>query len=127
MVLPKFYLCIHGKIVLLREYCRGQAAYKTGRFPLIKGRETMNRRLDGKVKNGEERSYCSILTNTEERMIVEFAKNKNRCMQGLNKKELEKLVLGVIRIRDFTNKKLRGGRKYQKLSQNANSAVQKGK
>ena len=52
----------------------GQAALKTGRFPLIKDRETINRRLDGKVKNGEERSYCSILTNTEERMIVEFAK-----------------------------------------------------
>ena len=47
-------------------------------------------------------------------------------MQGLNKKELEELVLDVIRIRDFTNKKWRGGRKYQNLSQNENSAVQKG-
>jgi hypothetical protein len=74
MVLPKFNLRIHRKIVLLGEYCRGQAAFKTGRFPLIKDRETINRRLDEKVKNGEECIYCSILTNTEERMIVEFAK-----------------------------------------------------
>ena len=81
--------------------CRGQAALRTGRFPLIKDRETINRRLDWKVKNGRERDYCAILSETEERSIVSFIKNKNRCMQGMNKKEVEKLILDVLRIRFY--------------------------
>ena len=107
--------------------CRGHSALKTGQFPLIKDRETINRRLDGKVQNGEERSYCRILTDAEEKSIVSFAKNKNRCMQALNKKELEKLILDVLRIRDYTNRKLKGGRKFQKLSRYARSAIEKGR
>ena len=107
--------------------CRGQAALKIGQFPLVKDRETINRRLDGKVKNGSEREYCTILTDSEEQSIVSFAKNKNRCMQGLNKNELEKLIPDVLRIRDYTNKRLKGGRKFQTLSRNAKSALQKGK
>ena len=106
---------------------RGQAALKTGLFPLIKDRETINRRLDGKIINNQERSYCKILTHDEEESIVAFIKNKNRCMQAVNKKELEKLILDVLRIRKFTNKKMGGGRKYQKLSNNAAAALEKGK
>ena len=39
------------------EYClvnnvRGHAALSTGRFNLIKDRETINRRLDGQIKTG---------------------------------------------------------------------------
>ena len=32
---------------------RGYKALKTGLFPLLKDRETINRRLDGKIKNGK--------------------------------------------------------------------------
>ena len=77
--------------------CRGHVALKTGRFPPIKDRETFNRRMDGKIVNGREKSYCTILTNFEEQSIVNFVKNKNRCMLGLSKKELEKLILDVLR------------------------------
>ena len=59
---------------------RGKAALNTELFPLIKDRETINRRLDGKIKNGEERSYCSIMTTEEEYSLVRFVKNRNRCM-----------------------------------------------
>ena len=40
------------------QYCfdnnvRGHTALKTGKFHLIKDRETINRRLDGKIKTGK--------------------------------------------------------------------------
>lgn len=104
---------------------RGYAALKTGQFPSIKDRETINKRLDGKVISGEEKLYCKILTSQEEKMIVEYVKNKNRCMQAINKKELEKLILDVLRVRDYTNKKLKGGRKFVKLSTNAKMVLEK--
>ena len=48
-------------------------------------------------------------------------------MQAVNKKELEKLILDVLRIRDYTNKKLKGRRKFVKLSTNARVAMEKGR
>ena len=93
---------------------RGQAALKRGKFLLIKDREW----LDHKIINGQERQYRTILTNGEE-CVVTFIKNKNRCMQAVNKKELEKMILD---IRKYTNAKFKGGRKYQNLSNNALSA-----
>lgn len=111
----------------LENNVRGYAALQTGQFPLIKDRETINKRLDGKIITGEEKSYCTILTSDEERSIVQFVKNKNRCMQAVNKKELEKLILDVLRVRDYVNKKLKGGRKFIKLSTNARVALEKGR
>ncbi|XP_065679117.1 uncharacterized protein LOC136093875 [Hydra vulgaris] len=106
---------------------RGQAALKTGLFPLIKDRETINRRLDGKVINGKERDYCTILTDDEEASIVRFIKNKNRCLQAINKQDITKIIINVLRVRDYTNTKMKGGRKFQKLSLNARAALEKGK
>ncbi|XP_047135496.1 uncharacterized protein LOC124812660 [Hydra vulgaris] len=106
---------------------RGQAALKTGLFPLIKDRETINRRLDGKVINGKERDYCTILTDDEEASIVRFIKNKNRCLQATNKQDITKLIINVLRVRDYTNTKIKGGRKFKKLSLNARAALEKGK
>ena len=106
---------------------RGQAALRTGQFPLVKDRETINRRLDNKIINGQERSYCTILTHDEEECVVTYLKNKNRCMQAVNKKELEKMILDILRIRKYSNARFKGGRKYQKLSNNAMSALEKGK
>ena len=53
------------------EWCiennaHGHAALKTGMFNLIKDRGTIDRRLDGKMKTGIEKQYCSILTAAEE-------------------------------------------------------------
>ena len=48
-------------------------------------------------------------------------------MQAVNKKELEKIILDTLRIRDYTNKKLKGVRKFTKLSTNARVALEKGR
>ena len=65
------------------RYCnvnnvRGWAALKTGQFPLIKDGRTINSHLDGLVKNGSEKEYCSVLTVEEENALVRHIKNKNR-------------------------------------------------
>ena len=70
--------------------CRGHSALKTGMFPLIKDRQTNNRRLDGKVQTGDERSYCTILTDAEERSIVAYAKNKNGFVSHYNRQLIVK-------------------------------------
>ena len=63
------------------EWCiennkRGWAAKATGLFPLIRDVKTINRRLDGLVKNQQEKDYCSILTDDEEHQIVDFIKKR---------------------------------------------------
>ena len=114
------------------EYCitngvRGQAALSTGQFNLIKDRETINRRLDGKVKTGQERGYCSIFTVEEEDSVVKYVKNMNRACRGLNRAKVSKLLLDILRIKDHANKKLKGGRKYAKLTPNARKALEDNK
>ena len=46
-------------------------------------------------------------------------------MQALNKKDIyiEKVILNILHIRDFINKKIKGGRKFKMLSDNARSAL----
>ena len=56
---------------------------------------------------GQERSYCTIFTPEEELSVVRFIKNKNRCLQGINEAEVSKLLLDILRVRDYTNKKLK--------------------
>lgn len=106
---------------------RGHSAIKSGLFPLIKDRQTINRRLDGKVKNGSEREYCTILTQEEEESIIAYIKNKNRAMQGIGRPEVKKLVMDVLRVRDYANKKMKGGRKFKALSKNAKTALKTNK
>ena len=91
---------------------RGHAALKTVLFNLIGSRSTIENRLDGKIITGCEKQYCSILTNEEEESVVRLVKNKNRCLQGINKKELTNLILDIVKIRDYANK---GGRRYNSL------------
>lgn len=95
------------------EWCNennssGYMAIKSGLFPLIKHRRTIDIRLKGSVVQGQEKQYCSILTADEEETLVTYAKNKNRCYQGINKMQLTNLIIDVLRIRDHTNKKLKG-------------------
>ena len=84
-------------------------------------------RLDGKVVTGSEKQYCSILTNEERKPIVRFVKNKNRCLQGIDKRELTTLILDIIKTRDYANKKYKGGRGFCKLSANAKRALRTNK
>ena len=67
----------------VEKNCRGYSAVKSGLFPLIKDRRTIDKRLDGKSGTGDEKEYCSVVTISEEK-----AKNKNRCLQQINGKEV---------------------------------------
>ena len=91
---------------------RGHTAIKSGQFPMIKHRETINRRLDRKIVTGQEKQYCSILTVEEENSLVSYIKNKNRALQGINRSDVTKLIMNVLKIRSYTNKRMKGGRKY---------------
>ncbi len=41
------------------------SAIKSGLFPLVKNRRTINKQLDGKIITGQEKNYCSILLPDE--------------------------------------------------------------
>ena len=87
--------------------CRGVAAISAGICPDIKDQRTINRRLDGKVTTGKEKQYCRILTDEEEDILVKFIKNKNRFLQSVNRKELNKVIIQMLKLRDATYKKMK--------------------
>ena len=64
------------------------------------------------------------MTQDEERSIVDFFKNKNRCHQGVSRKEVTTLIVDVLKIREHCNLKVCGGRKFVKLSTNAKRVIQ---
>jgi len=105
---------------------RGYAALATGKFPLIKNRGTIDRRLDGKCKNNKK-EHLRVLTLEEESSIVEFIKNKNRCHQGISRRQVTSLIVDVLRIRDHCNSKVGGGRRYVKLNKNARKVLESGR
>lgn len=105
---------------------RGHAALQTGLYPLIKDRGSIDRRLDGKIGN-LKKEHLRILSPEEERSIVEFIKNKNRCHQGVSRKHVTSLIIDVLKIRDHFNSKIKGGRKFNKLTPNAKHILQTGK
>ena len=105
--------------------CRGQKALASGLFPTISCPKTINRRLDGKVVTGEEKRYCSLLTSEEENSLVRYIKNRTRCLQGMNGKQVEEVVLRILRTREKINKK--GGRSFIALSTAAKTALRKKK
>ena len=77
-----------GKLVDAVQWCEengksGYAAWKTGLLPLIKSYKTIDKRLKGIVKTGEEKAYCSILTHEEENCLVNYVKNKNRSLSSI--------------------------------------------
>lgn len=110
------------------EWCqengkRGWAALKTGQFPLVGDVKTINRRLDGDVTHDEEKSYCSILTNDEEVQVVRHIKNRNRCLQGLNRAEITTLIIHVLKVRQLGLQKFHG-RKLKPLSNAAKKVME---
>ena len=110
--------------------CKGYAALSTGRFPLIKDPRTINRRIEDKenqrkIKTGDEKAYCRLLTKKEEESLVKYLINKNRCRQGVTHKDAEGVVLNILRTRKYVNR--RGGRKAVPLNNNAKKALEKGR
>ena len=69
----------------------------------------------------------SILLPEEEECLVRYATNKARAMQPLKRKPMTDLIMNTLRIRQANNKKMKGGRKFVKLSTPAMNALKKGK
>ena len=79
--------------------CKGWKAVKSGLFPEIKDPRTINSHFDKKLETGNEKSYCKILTNSEENSLIRYMKNRNRCLQSLSEKDVEKVVLLILKAR----------------------------
>ena len=157
MIKPKFYLKIKGsvsvigkpnskaeasvkrKFIDLKEkqiqdagqWCkdnqkRGHSVLKIGCSHQLKNPGTIDQRLDGKTAN-LKKEHLQILTNDEESSVEELVKNKNICHQGTTQKQITSLILDILKIRDHCNKKVTGGRKFQKLSADARHVLQTGK
>ena len=54
------------------------------------------KRLDGEIRNGEEKGQ--ILTLNEEQSLFRHIRNKSRCLQGLSRGDVEKLVLNILHV-----------------------------
>ena len=81
---------------------RGYPAIKSGLFPFIKNRRTIDKRLDGKIITGQEKNYCSILLPDEEATLVQYVINKNRyarCVHGL-RCCVDRVLLHMLQISD---------------------------
>ena len=102
---------------------RGYSAIKSGFFPFIKNRRTIDKRLDGKIITDQEKKYCSILLPDEEATLVQYIINKNRCYEGINRADLNELIIKILAFHDHMNKTKKGGRNYRALSRNAKRAV----
>ena len=63
----------------------------------MKDRRTIDKRLDRKILTGEEKNYCSILMPSEEEILVEYVKNRNRQYQGVNRASLTELIIKILR------------------------------
>ena len=108
------------------KQCKGFAALSAGVCPDIKDPRTINRRLNGSVTSGKEKDYCKVLTNTEEELLVQYMKNKDRGLQPTKRKELNAVIVQMLKLRDATNKTMRGERKYIPLSRAAKMVLSNG-
>ena len=78
--------------------------------------------MDGKVKTGAEKEYCSILTSEEEGDIVRHIMNNNHCLQGLNRKQISELIIKTLTVRKRLCQK-ENWRRVRKLSKNTKSVL----
>ena len=95
--------------------CRGYKAVNEGGFHLDP--RTINRILDG-ATIGRNKEHLAILTKEEEDLVVRYAKNKNRSLQGVTKKDLTKVIINVLKYRVHC----KNHRNYKKLTPNAYSS-----
>lgn len=105
--------------------CRGYRAISNGICPSIKDPRTINARLDGKVFTGKEKEYCSILTDSEENMLIKYMINKSRAYQPQNRSKVYEMAVKMLKVREHVNKKLKGGRLYKKLTSPAQLCIQR--
>ena len=96
--------------------CRGYKAVNEGSFHLDP--RTINRILDG-ATIGRNKEHLAILTKEEEDSVVHYAKNKNRSLQGVTKKDLTKVIIDVLKYCAHQNKHCKNHRNYKKLIPNA--------
>ena len=108
----------------VEKNCRGCSAVKSGLFPLIKDRRTIDKRLDGKSGIGDEKEYCSVVTISEEKAMVRHIKNKNRCLQPINRKEVTRIIVNTLQIRRHV-RAVTHGRVGKKLSRYAENVLAK--
>ena len=87
--------------------------------------KTINRRLNGNVQHGKEKEYCSVLTTDEELQLVKHVKNCNRTLQGIGRAELTKLIIHVLKVRQYARRRLHG-RQIPLLTKAATNAIDKG-
>ena len=104
---------------------RGWSAVQSGLFTSMKAHRTINKHLDGVMKEGEQKRYCSLLTSPEETSLIRYIKNRSRCLQGMSTKEVEVVALDILKTREQINKK--GGRRFSALSKVAKDALRKKK
>ena len=107
--------------------CRGYAAISAGVCPDIKDRRTINRRLDKELNIGTEKEYCQALTNMGEKIIVNYIKNKSEALQPVRRRDLNEVIIQMLKLRDIFNRRMKGGRKFIKLSSFARAALRNGK
>ena len=103
--------------------CKGYKALKNLDLQFVKDARTINQHLFGKVTTGLEKQHLKILTEKEEASLVKYLINRNRACQGLNDKQVEGVVLNILRVRKNIYRK--GGRNRGiPLSQNAKRALE---
>ena len=87
--------------------CKGQAAISAGICPDIKDPRTITRHLEGKIKVGQEKEYCQILTCDEEEILVQYIKNKNEALQSVRRNELNEVIMKMLKLRAITYRSVR--------------------
>ena len=90
----------------------------TLRWPLV-DRSGLLRRLSGQVNNEDPYEARSALTHDEECAIVAACKDLNRHGQGVERKQLERMVIDSLKLRPVVNR----GRRYKPLSRNAKAML----
>ena len=104
--------------------CKGYRAIKELGLKYIKDARTINNHLQGKVITGDEKKDQRMLTEKEEQSLVKYLINRNRACQELTDKQVEGVVLNILRVRQQHFKK--GGRnRGALLSANAKLAIKK--
>lgn len=105
--------------------CRGGLALKTGLFPRVKDKRTVNRILDG--AQIDDKRHLRIMTTQEELLVVDFIKNSNRALQPVNRADITKVILDILNGRKVILRKTKFRAGILKLSTSAENCLKTGK
>ena len=84
-----------------------------GKWPVVTW-HSLQRRLKGEVKTGDENAGNTMLTNREQRELAAAMAAAGKQGQAFERDERNQAVVDILLHRDKVNKK--GGRKFVKLS-----------